>query len=124
MYKRTAKALLGAVLMIPSLLLADGSWFYSIGEPMPARQVNICDTRAEVDRLARVFHEKGPRPGYAALSQSDHCRIAIVGFTPVDKVMSVPVEEGGVLMYTVHFLEVEPEGGGSRRFVVTTRSVK
>lgn len=123
MYKQTARALLGVVLMIPSILLADGSWFYSIGQAVPARQVNICDSRTEVDRLARVFHERGPRPGYAALSQSSHCRIAVLAFTPMSKVMSVPVEEGGVLMYTVHFLEVAL-AGGERHYVVTTRSVK
>lgn len=114
----------GLIALSSAAAQADSAtWFYRLGEPMSARQVNSCSDRAEVDRLAKIFHQQGPRPGYSALSQSPKCRIGVMGFTPVERVMSVPVQEGGVLLYTVHFLRVEKAAGGVA-YVVTTRSVE
>jgi len=98
-------------------------WHYRIGEPTPERQVNSCSDRAEVERLARIFDQQGPRPGYAALSGSPACRLAPLAFTPRQRLMSVPVYEDGVLMYTVHFLRVETRAGATA-YVLTTRRVE
>ncbi len=120
--RMAAAAALLAALSVPAA--ADSTvWHYRIGEPTPQRQVNSCSDRAEVQRLARIFDQRGPRPGYAALSDSPLCRLAPLAFTPRQRLMSVPVYEDGVLMYTVHFMRVETRAGATA-YVVTTRRVE
>jgi hypothetical protein len=124
MCKRTIQLLIALTLSLPALLLAEanGPWGYKLGEPASARQVNICDTRAEASRLAQVFENRGGRVGYAALSASPQCRIAVVAFTPQSLLRSVPVHENDVLMYTMNFIVVTTSDSDTR-VVVTTRSI-
>lgn len=105
-----------------SLSAQSANWGYRLGVAVDQQQANFCSSKSEILRIAEVFEQDGPRPGYYALSNSKLCALAVKSFTPLESVaeIEIPVSEGEP--YKVSFLEVRYENG-SQGFLVTTRSV-
>lgn len=101
---------------------SGADWRYVIGQPRVAQQANFCSTRESVAEIARIFMQFGPRTGYAALSASPDCAIAVRSFTPRALVASVTIAEGKHGEYALRFVEVE-EGDNKMTYLVTTRDV-
>jgi hypothetical protein len=99
------------------------TWHYTLGEPRPGQQVNLCRDRQAALDLARIFAEKGPRAGYAALSESDACATRVASITPRAVLVAVRIPAGAGEPYTVSFVEVTT-AAGAIEYLVTTRGVR
>ena len=98
-------------------------WFYTLGEARENQQANFCRTETSAHKVADVFEEFGPRPGYAALQATDRCWVAVETFTPQVMLREVIIEKGKPNEYLVRFVEVELSNGETA-YLVTTREVK
>ena len=103
-------------------LAAGGDWHYTIDQPRQEQQANFCDSLKSTEEIADIFERFGPRTGYAALSGSAHCAIAVRSFTPRSILMTVTISEGEPGEYRVRFVEVENDRGDIL-YLVTTRDV-
>jgi len=101
---------------------ADADWGYVIGEPRDNQQASFCTTRESVAEIARIFDRFGPRTGYAALSASPDCAIAVHSFTPRALLASVTISKGKPGEYPLNFVDVVTQHGKTL-YLVTTRSV-
>jgi hypothetical protein len=101
---------------------ADATWHYTIDQPREKQQANFCATRPSVEELAGIFDRFGPRSGYAALSASPDCTVAVKSFTPRKIVATVTISAGKPGEYRVRFVEVENDHGDVM-YLVTTRDV-
>ena len=101
---------------------AGGAWHYTIGQPRVAQQANFCDQRRSIEEIAGIFERFGPQTGYAALSRSPDCAIAVRSFTPHSILMTVTISKGEPGEYSVRFVEVK-NAGGDTLYLVTTRDV-
>jgi hypothetical protein len=120
---RSVMLLLLAGLVLPARPLAAQAWYYTIDEERPEQQANFCAEREEALLVAEVFRRFGPRPGYAALSQSPKCSTRVDTFTPKEVVTQVVISEGEPGEYTVSFLEVLTSRG-EIEYLVTTREIR
>lgn len=100
----------------------DADWHYTIDQPRENQQANFCDSREGVEEIAGIFNRFGPRTGYAALSDSADCAIAVHSFTPRKLLKTVTISEGKPGEYLVRFVEVEGNDG-EIMYLVTTRDV-
>lgn len=98
-------------------------WHYSIDRQRTNQQANFCLDEEEAMLVAEVFRRFGPRPGYAALSQSPHCATRVASFTPKAVVARVVISEGEPGEYIVSFVRVRIAEGGVE-YLVTTREVR
>ena len=103
--------------------MAEEPWHYTLDKPIIDQQGNFCLDQDEVFRIAAVFAEQGPRPGFAAISQSDRCALSVQSFTPEDIVTQVTVASGTSSEYTISFVKVRISGGHAE-YLVTTRDVR
>ncbi len=101
---------------------AGGDWHYTIDQPREKQQANFCDSKEGIEEIARIFDRLGPRPGYAALSAAQDCRIAVRSFTPRRTLTTVTISKGEPGEYVVRFVEVENDDGDVM-YLVTTRDV-
>jgi hypothetical protein len=101
---------------------ADGNWHYTIDRLRENQQANFCFSRKDVEEIAGIFNRFGARTGYAALSGSPDCAIAVHSFTPRRVLTTVTISEGKPGEYQVRFVEVENPQGKSM-YLVTTRDV-
>ena len=74
-------------------------------------------------KVADVFEEFGPRPGYGALQGTDQCWVAVESFTPEAVLRQVTVAEGKPNEYRVSFVRTRL-ANGETAYLVTTREVK
>ena len=72
--------------------------------------------------IADVFRRFGPRPGYAALTQSPQCATRVASFTPKAVVTRVIISKGEPGEYVVSFVRVLT-AEGNVEYLVTTREV-
>ena len=100
----------------------DGTWHYTINEPRKEQQANFCTNRESVEEIAGIFDRFGPRTGYAALSASADCEVAVGSFTPRRVLRTVTISEGKPGEYNLRFVEVENDHGDVL-YLVTTRDV-
>jgi hypothetical protein len=100
----------------------DADWGYVIGQPRENQQANFCTTRESIAEIARIFDRFGPRTGYAALSASPDCTLAVHSFTPRALLASVTISDGQPGAYPLNFVDVETHHG-KRLYLVTTRAV-
>ena len=106
-----------------SLAAAAGNGgHYTIDQPREMQQANFCDSKKGAEEIAGIFNRFGPRPGYAALSTSPHCTIAVRSFTPRRILTTVTISQGKPGEYMVRFVEVENDDGDVM-YLVTTRDV-
>ncbi len=106
-----------------SLAAAAGNGgHYTIDQPRETQQANFCDSKKGAEEIAGIFDRFGPRPGYAALSTSPHCTIAVHSFTPRRILTTVTISQGKPGEYMVRFVEVENDDGDVM-YLVTTRDV-
>ncbi len=122
-----ARALAAALGGIAALLCiagaaAQSSWVYAIEQHRPDQQANLCGSREEALRIAAVFAERGPRPGFTALADSEHCALEVRSFTPIEVLDAVVIAPGEPNEYTVSFVTVRLRDG-PLRYLVTTRAV-
>ncbi len=122
-----ARALAAALGGIAALLCiagaaAQNSWGYAIEQHRPDQQANLCGSREEALRIAAVFAERGPRPGFTALADSEHCALEVRSFTPIEVLDAVVIAPGEPNEYTVSFVTVRLRDG-PLRYLVTTRAV-
>lgn len=103
--------------------MAEEPWHYTLDEPIIDQQGNFCLDQDEVFRIAAVFAEQGPRPGFAAISQSDRCALRMQSFTPEDIITQVTVASDTPSEYTISFVKVRISGGHAA-YLVTTRDVR
>ena len=109
---------------LPSgICLAEQPWHYTLMEEVRSQQANFCLTEADVQSIAQIFAEAGPRPGYAALSRSDNCFIGVQSFTPMEIITQISIAEGEPNEYQVTFVKVQTKAGDTQ-YLVTTRHVK
>ncbi len=101
---------------------ADSDWYYTIDQPRKEQQANFCHSKNSIDEIAGIFDRFGPRPGYAALSTSPDCGIAVDSFTPRRILTTVTISKGEPGEYMVRFVEVENDHGDVT-YLVTTRNV-
>lgn len=113
-----ASSLLGWICAAP----AAGPWHYTIDEVREQQQANFCADRRDVESIVDVFTAHGARTGYAALSGSPGCEVAVRTFTPRRVVSAVTIAEGEPGEYTIRFVEVESDRG-ERIYLITTRDV-
>ena len=114
--------LVSAIATVSSASASDGAWHYTIDQTREKQQANFCESRNSVEELAGIFDRFGPRTGYAALSASPDCRIAVESFTPRKVVTTVVISSGKPGEYRVRFVEVENDHGDVM-YLVTTRDV-
>ena len=108
---------------VPVACGANGDpWYYTIGETKIGQQANYCLDREDVLRIAGVFSEQGPRPGFAALQGAPHCARKVQPVTPMAVIEAVTVEAADST-YTINFVEARVEGGRTE-YLVTTRDVR
>ncbi|NIR30546.1 MAG: hypothetical protein GWN84_14800 [Gammaproteobacteria bacterium] len=98
-------------------------WHYTIDQPRINQQANFCLEKTEAMLVAEVFRRFGPRPGYAALSQSSACARRVASFTPKAVVARVIISEGEAGEYIVSFVRVLT-ADGNVEYLVTTRDVR
>ncbi len=123
LWKNAAAACAFAMAVAASAaVFAQQSWHYTLGEPVSPRQASFCADAEEALRLASVFQRRGPRPGYAALSQSEKCALKVQAFTPQEVVSRVTIEKGKPIEYTVTFFKART-AAGLTEYVMTTRAV-
>ena len=103
--------------------MAEEPWHYTLDTPIIDQQGNFCLDKDEVLRIAAVFAEKGPRPGYTAVSQSELCALRTQSFTPEDIITQVTVASGTSDEYTISFVKVRMQGG-QIEYLMTTRDVR
>ncbi len=101
---------------------ADNGWYYTIDQPREKQQANFCHSKNSTEDIAGIFNRFGPRTGYAALSASPDCGIAVRSFTPRRVLAAVTISKDEPGEYVVQFVEVENDHGGIM-FLVTTRDV-
>ena len=101
---------------------AGDAWYYTIDQPREKQQVNFCTSRDSTEEIAGIFDRFGPRIGYAALSASPDCRIAVRSFTPRRVLATVTISKGEPGEYLMRFVEVENDRGDVV-YLVTTRDV-
>ena len=101
---------------------ADSDWYYTIDQPREKQQANFCHSKNSIEEIAGIFDRFGPRPGYAALSASPDCGIAVHSFTPRRVLATVTISKGEPGEYMVRFVEVENDHGDVT-YLVTTRNV-
>ena len=101
---------------------AGGSWHYTIDQLRKEQQANFCRSKEGVAEIAGIFTRFGPRAGYAALSTSSDCGIAVHSFTPRRVLTIVTISKGKPGEYIVRFVEVE-NVHGDVMYLVTTRDV-
>ncbi len=101
---------------------SDGAWHYRLDQAREKQQANFCDSKQSIEEIAAIFARFGPRSGYAALSESAHCKVAVHSFTPRKVLTSVTISKGEPGEYTLQFLEVE-NNHGEVMYLVTTRDV-
>lgn len=99
-----------------------GSWHYTIDQPREQQQANFCHSKEGVEEIAGIFNRFGPRPGYAALSASPDCGVAVHSFTPRSVLATVTISKGEPGEYMVRFVEIENDHGDVM-YLVTTRDV-
>jgi len=105
-----------------SLAAADDSWHYTIDETRQEQQANFCASQRDVEEIAGVFDRFGSRAGYAALSGSPDCAVAVHTFTPRKILKTLTISEGKESEYQVYFVAVE-DPRGDTLYLVTTRDV-
>ena len=104
------------------LAAADGSWHYTIDETRQEQQANFCASLEDAEAIAAIFERFGARAGYAALSGSPDCAVAVHTFTPRKILKVLTISEGKEGEYQVYFVEVvDPRG--DILYLVTTRDV-
>lgn len=101
---------------------ADADWGYVIGEPRDNQQANFCTTKESLAEIVRIFDRFGPRTGYAALSASPDCAIAVHTFTPRALLASMMISKGKPGEYPLNFVDVETQHGKTL-YLITTREV-
>ena len=101
---------------------AGGDQHYTIDQPREKQQANFCASRQSIEEIADIFDRLGPRPGYAALSVSTDCFVAVHTFTPRRVLAVVTISGGKPGEYRVRFVEVERDFGDVL-YLVTTRDV-
>ena len=101
---------------------AGGAQHYTIDLAREKQQANFCESREGIEEIAGIFDRLGPRPGYAALSASPDCFIAVHTFTPRKILAIVTISKGKPGEYRVRFVEVENDFGDVM-YLVTTRDV-
>jgi hypothetical protein len=109
--------------VIATEAMAQGPWHYKLGQLKSNQQVNLCTKKKDVTRIAQVFENEGPRPGYAALSQANSCSMRIASFTPVKIVRQVVIEQDHLAKYAVSFVKVRTMQGDVQ-YLVTARQVE
>lgn len=114
-------AIVLSVLGWPWATAVSGEWHYTIDQPRQDQQANFCAGRQDIDEISGIFTRYGARAGYAALSGSPNCRIAVKTFTPREVLITVTISRGKPGEYDIRFVEVE--GGGETMYLVTTRDV-
>ena len=103
--------------------LAEQPWHYTLTEEIKGQQANFCLSEADVQTIAQIFATAGPRPGYAALSDSNHCFIKVQSFTPLQIITQITIADGKPNEYQVTFVKVQTKEGDTQ-YLVTTRHVK
>lgn len=99
-----------------------GDWHYTVDQPREEQQANFCASARDIEELAGIFTRYGARPGYAALSASPNCKVAVDTFTPRKVLTAVTISKGMPGEYRIRFVEVENERG-EVMYLVTTRDV-
>lgn len=102
---------------------AEERWHYTLGQTKINQQAQFCADRQAVLELARLFEEKGPRRGFAALLQHDSCTTRVESFTPLDVIRQVSVATEAGHSYVMTFVEVSISNE-MIEFLVTTREVR
>jgi hypothetical protein len=118
----TRACALWAIAWTSLVAAAGGGWHYTIDQARREQQANFCDNKKIIEEIAAVFERFGPRSGYAALSDSPGCAIAVRSFTPRSILLTVTISKGEAGEYRVRFVEVENERGDIL-YLVTTRDV-
>ncbi|MFQ5995083.1 MAG: hypothetical protein ACE5K1_08295 [Acidiferrobacterales bacterium] len=98
-------------------------WHYTLGQLKADQQANFCLDESTVHDIARIFTDRGPRAGYAALDRSSGCFIRVASFTPKKVVKRVTIETGSGGDYTITFVKVRMADGRTQ-YLVTTRDVR
>ena len=111
-----------SVLGWPSAAIASDSWHYNVNQPRQDQQANFCAGRQDVEEIAGIFTRYGARAGYAALSGSPNCQVAVKTFTPREVLITVTISKGKPGEYDIRFVEVEG-GSDETMYLVTTRDV-
>ncbi len=101
---------------------SGGDWHYTVDQIREKQQANFCDNKTSIEEIAGIFDRFGARSGYAALSASPHCRVAVHSFTPRRILTSVTNTKGEPGEYTLQFVEVENDRGDVM-YMMTTRDV-
>ena len=101
---------------------AGGIQHYTIDQAREKQQANFCESRESIEEIAGIFDRLGPRPGYAALSASPDCFVAVHTFTSRKIMTIVTISKGKPGEYRVRFVEVE-NNFGDVIYLVTTRDV-
>ena len=101
---------------------AGGTWHYTIDQPRELQQANSCNSKEGVEEIAGIFNRFGPRRGYAALSASPNCGIAVHSFTPRRVLTAVTISKGKPGEYIVRFVEVKNDHGDVM-YLMTTHDV-
>ncbi len=114
-------ALVATVLLV-SAASAQQGWHYTLEQTQANQQAQFCADRQAVLELVRVFEEKGPRRGFAALLQHDRCATRVESFTPREIVRQVTVDTESGDAYVMTFVEVLMSNG-TVEFLVTSREV-
>lgn len=103
--------------------MAEEPWHYTLDKPIIDQQGNFCLDEDDVLKIAAIFAEQGPRPGFAAVSQSDRCALRTQSFTPEDIITQVTLGSGTSTEYTISFVKVRTSGGQTE-YLVTTRDIR
>jgi hypothetical protein len=111
-----------SVLVWPWAAAASGNWHYVINQPRREQQANFCGGKKDIEEIAGIFTRYGARAGYAALSGSPNCQVAVKTFTPREVLITVTISKGMPGEYDVRFVEVEGRSDETM-YLVTTRDV-
>lgn len=106
----------------PWATAAADDWHYTIDQPRREQQANFCAGKQDIEEIADIFTRYGARTGYAALSGSPNCQVAVKTFTPREVLISVTISKGKPGEYSIRFVEIET-GSGETMYLVTTRDV-
>ena len=106
----------------PWATAAADDWHYTIVQPRQEQQANFCAGKRDIEEIAGIFTRYGARAGYAALSGSPNCQVAVKTFTPREVLITVTISKGKPGEYGIRFVEIE-SGRGETMYLVTTRDV-
>jgi hypothetical protein len=106
----------------PWATAAADDWHYTIDQPRQEQQANFCAGKQDIEEIAGIFTRYGARAGYAALSGSPNCQVAVKTFTPREVLIAVTISKGKPGEYSVRFVEIE-SSRGKTMYLVTTRDV-